>query len=433
MKISTVGVGYVGLVAAACFAESGNTVYCVDKDQAKIDNLNKGIIPNYEQGLTEIVLHNTKAGRLKFTTDLNDAVNNSKVIFIGVGTPMSEDGSADLSAALTVCGNIAEFMQEYKIIVMKSTVPVGTHKKIQDLIKSKTSIPFDYVSNPEFLKEGSAVEDFMKPDRVIIGTENPDVRDVMNQLYSPFMRKSSRVMFMDAASAEIAKYASNVMLATRISFMNELSALCETFNADIEKVRGGVGSDPRIGNSFLFAGVGYGGSCFPKDVSALINIGNQSDCPMLIAQAAKQANYNQHNRFANRVIEYYKKIGGKVKLAVWGLAFKAKTDDVRESPAIWCINKFLENGFEISAFDPEAANSAKQILGSKISYGQNDYDIIDDADGLIIFTDWQQFRNPDFDLLKSKLKRSVIFDGRNLFEPTYVRKQGFEYYSIGRP
>jgi UDPglucose 6-dehydrogenase len=433
MKISTVGVGYVGLVAAACFAESGNTVYCVDKGQAKIDNLNNGIIPNYEQGLTEIVLHNTKAGRLKFTTDLKEAVNNSKVIFIGVGTPMAEDGSADLSAAFSVCGDIAEYMQEYKIIVMKSTVPVGTHKKIQDLVKSKTNIPFDYVSNPEFLKEGSAVEDFMKPDRVIIGTENPDVREVMNQLYSPFMRKSSRVLFMDAASAEIAKYASNVMLATRISFMNELSALCETFNADIEKVRSGVGSDPRIGNSFLFAGVGYGGSCFPKDVSALINIGNQNECPMLIAQAAKQANYNQHNRFANRVIEYYKNIGGKIRLAVWGLAFKAKTDDVRESPAIWCINKFLENGFEISAFDPEAINAAKKTLGSKINYGQNDYDIIDGADGLVIFTDWQQFRNPDFDLLKSKLKRSVIFDGRNLFESNYVRKQGFEYYSIGRP
>lgn len=433
MRISVVGVGYVGLVAAGCLAETGNHVVCIDNDKKKIANLKKGIIPIYEPGLTEIVKNNEKAGRLIFTTDLKEGIKNSLIVILGVGTPSADDGSADISAVLNVCSQIAESMDDYKIIITKSTVPVGTHKKVIELMKSKTDKPFDYVSNPEFLKEGSAVEDFMKPDRVIIGTEDEKVREIIKQIYLPFMRKSNRMIFMDTASAEMAKYASNVMLATRISFMNELSALCDKFGADIEKVRAGVGSDPRIGNSFLFAGVGYGGSCFPKDVKALIYMGKEQNCEMTIAQAVQQANYDQHERFAQKIINYYKQKGTDIKLAVWGLAFKARTDDVRESPALYCINRFLEAGFDIEAFDPEAIDSTKQALDDKIQYGKGDYDILDGADGLVIFTDWQQFRTPDFDMLKDKLSTPVIFDGRNLYDPDYVRNFGIEYHSIGRP
>ncbi|MBU1259538.1 MAG: UDP-glucose/GDP-mannose dehydrogenase family protein [Planctomycetes bacterium] len=432
MKLTVVGVGYVGLVAAGGLAESGNHIICVDNDENKIDNLKKGNIPIYEPGLADIIKNNERAGRLSFTTDLKYAVNNSKVIIIGVGTPSAPDGSADISAVLAVCEKIAEYMKEHKIIVTKSTVPIGTHKIVADLIKSKTNVPFDYVSNPEFLKEGSAVDDFAKPDRVIIGTDNAEVQETMKQLYSPFMRKGSRIIFMDAASAETAKYAANVMLATRISFMNELSGLCERYGADIEKVRAGIGSDPRIGNSFLFAGAGYGGSCFPKDVKAMIYMGRQMACPQTIAEAVQQANYSQHDRFANKVLSYFKGRENKTTLAVWGLAFKAKTDDVRESPAIWCINKFLKAGIKVKAFDPEAMETAKSALKQSIEMSQNDYQAIDGADALVIFTDWQQFRMPDFDLIKDKLKKPVIFDGRNLYEPTYVKKLGFEYYCVGR-
>ncbi len=432
MKVSVVGIGYVGLVAAGCLAESGNHIICVDNDKKKIENLKKGVIPIYEPGLAEIIKENEKAGRLVFTTDLKSAVENSKLIFLGVGTPSADDGSADISAVLDVCGQIAECMKEYKIIVTKSTVPVGTYKKVTELMKSKTKVPFDYVSNPEFLKEGSAVSDFAKPDRVIIGTENPEVQEVMKQLYSPFMRKGSRIIFMDTASAELSKYASNVMLATRISFMNELSDLCDKFGADIEKVRAGIGSDPRIGNAFLFAGVGYGGSCFPKDVKALIHIGKEAGCRMTIAEAVQQANYTQHNRFADRILNYFKGRENKTTLAVWGLAFKAKTDDIREAPAIWCIKKFLQSGMKVRVFDPEAMANTRTVLNNA-EFGKDDYDILDGADALVIFTEWQQFRTPDFDLIKQKLKKAVIFDGRNLYEPKYIKKMGFEYYCIGRP
>ncbi len=433
MRIAVVGVGYVGLVAAACLSEAGNHVICVDNDQKKIDDLNNGIIPIYEPGLTELVKNNEQAGRLKFTTDLKEGVDESLLIFLGVGTPSAEDGSADISAVLSVSEQIAELMNEYKIIVTKSTVPVGTSKRVTDLIKNKTEIPFDYVSNPEFLKEGSAVEDFMKPDRVIIGTENHAVRELMKQLYSPFMRKSSRIIFMDPPSAEMSKYAANVMLATRISFMNELSELCNRFGANIEYVRHGIGSDSRIGTSFLFAGVGYGGSCFPKDVKALIHMGKEQECPMTIAESVQDANYLQHDRFANRIMEYFKGNYEDTTLAVWGLSFKAKTDDIRESPAIWCIRKFLEKGIKIKAFDPEAMSAAKEQLDGKIETSDDDYGIMEDADALVIFTDWQQFRAPDFNLINTKLKKAVIFDGRNLYDPSHIRKLGFEYYSIGRP
>lgn len=433
MKIAVVGVGYVGLVAAGCLAEGGNHVICVDKDKKKIENLKKGIIPIYEPGLTEIVERNEEAGRLVFTTELSEGVQQATVIFIGVGTPSADDGSADISAVLSVAGSVAELMTEYKILVTKSTVPVGTHKVVSDLIRSKTDVPFDYVSNPEFLKEGAAVDDFMKPDRVIIGTDSQSVRDLMEHLYRPFMMKRSRIIFMDPASAEMTKYAANTMLATRISFMNELSALCDTFGADIEKVRVGMGSDNRIGNAFLFAGVGYGGSCFPKDVKALIHMGQQQAIPMTIAQSVQEANYTQHGRFARKVISYFGDQAEGKKLAVWGLAFKAKTDDVRESPALWCIRSFLEAGITVRAHDPEAMETTKAELGDRIEMCENRDDVLDGCDGLVILTDWQEFRTPDFDLIREKLKTPVIFDGRNLYDPAYVRKTGIEYYSIGRP
>jgi UDPglucose 6-dehydrogenase len=312
-------------------------------------------------------------------------------------------------------------------------VPVGTWKKVTDTIKNKTEIPFDYVSNPEFLKEGAAVEDFMRPDRIIIGTVNPAVREIMRQLYSPFMRKSSRILFMDPASAEMTKYASNVMLATRISFINELSALCEKLGADIELVRQGIGSDSRIGSAFLFPGVGFGGSCFPKDVRALIHIGNANGVEMTIADSVQQVNINQQQRFAERVIDFFKGREDKTVLAVWGLSFKAKTDDVRESPAIYCIKKFLDCKMKIKAYDPEAAQMGLAALDGKIETFQNGYDALGDADALVIFTDWQEFRNPDFEVVAKRLKKPVIFDGRNLYDPAYVTKQGIEYYCIGRP
>ncbi|OQY05829.1 MAG: UDP-glucose 6-dehydrogenase [Planctomycetales bacterium 4572_13] len=428
MKVAVVGVGYVGLVAAACLADGGNHVICVDNDENKVANLKNGIIPIYEPGLTEIVKKNVQAGRLTFTTDLQEGVENSLVIFIGVGTPSLPDGSADISAVLGVAEKIAKTMTDYRILVTKSTVPIGTHKMVSDLIASKTEVAFDYVSNPEFLKEGSAVDDFLKPDRIIIGTTNPAVMEIMKVLYGPFMRKSSRILFMDPASAEMAKYAANTMLATRISFMNELSGLCETFGADIESVRAGIGSDGRIGNAFLFPGVGYGGSCFPKDVRALIHMGNEKGVPMTIAEAVQQANFVQHDRFAQKVLDYFAGQTG-IKLGVWGLAFKARTDDTRESPAVYCIKKFLDAGMGVTAFDPEAGCGE---LEGKIEQVDNAYGVLDGADALVVFTDWQEFRTPDFESIAEKLKKPIIFDGRNLYSPAFLTKQGIEYHSIGR-
>ncbi len=431
MKVSVVGVGYVGLVAAGCLAEGGNHVVCVDNDAQKIENLKKGIIPIYEPGLSEIVARNVKVKRLSFTTDLKEGVAGSLVIVLGVGTPSAADGSADISAVLKVSEQIAAVMRSYKIIVTKSTVPVGTHKIVSDLIRSKTEQPFDYVSNPEFLKEGSAVEDFLKPDRVIIGTTNPAVMEIMRELYSPFMRKSSRILFMDPASAEMAKYAANTMLATRISFMNELSILCERCGADIEQVRAGIGSDSRIGSSFLFAGVGYGGSCFPKDVRALIYTGDQMGVSMSIAKAVQQANQTQQARFADKVIAYFK--GQKdIQIGVWGLAFKARTDDIRESPALACIERFLSAGFKVVAYDPEAMAPTRQAMGTKIRTVEDGYDVLTGSDALVVFTDWQEFRTPDFERIAATLKKPLIFDGRNLYTPSFVKRFGIEYYCIGR-
>ncbi len=432
MKICVVGVGYVGLVTAGCLAEAGNDVVCVDNDSEKIAGLKDGVIPFHEPGLTEIIKHNEKLGRLHFTTELKFGVDNSLIIFLAVGTPSHADGSADISAVLAVAADIAENLSDYRIIATKSTVPVGTYKKVTDIIKSKTEIPFDYVSNPEFLKEGAAVEDFMYPDRIIIGTINPSVKQIMKQLYSPFMRKRNRILFMDPGSAEMTKYAANTMLATRISFMNEVSALCEKLGVDVEQVRGGIGSDSRIGPAFLFPGVGFGGSCFPKDVRALIHTGSEHGVEMAIAKSVQQVNINAQERFTKRIKDYFAGRENKTVLAVWGLAFKAKTDDVRESPAIYCIKKLLDSRMKIKAYDPEAASSAQEALDGKIETFQNGYDALDNADALVIFTDWQEFRNPDFDVIASKLKKPVIFDGRNLYDPSYVRKQGIEYHSVGR-
>ncbi len=434
MKVAVVGIGYVGLVAAACLADGGNHVICIDKDQNKIDNLLNGVIPIYEPGLTEVVKKNVEAGRLVFTTDLEEGIKNSLLVFLAVGTPSADDGSADISAVLTVAEQVAQTMDGYRIIVTKSTVPVGTHRKVSDIMVKNTTQPFDYVSNPEFLKEGTAVDDFMMPDRVIIGTTNPAVMEIMKQLYSPFMRKNSRMLFMDPASAEMTKYAANAMLATRISFMNEISQLCDKFSADVEMVRQGVGSDNRIGNSFLFPSVGYGGSCFPKDVKALVYMGNEVGMEMTIAKTVQDVNYTQQDKFAQKIMDYFAGKSGEVNLAVWGLAFKAKTDDVRESPALRCISRLLENGgFKIKAFDPEAASNAYAELQGGIEISDDSYGILDGADALVIFTEWQEFRNPDFERIANTLNAPVLFDGRNLYDPAYIKKQGIEYHCIGRP
>jgi len=432
MNISVVGIGYVGLVTASCLAEAGNRIICVDNNSDKIEQLKNGRIPIYEPGLMEMVQHNEKAKRLHFTTELKEAVEESLLIYLAVGTPSAPDGSADISAVLSVSQGIAELMTDYRIIITKSTVPVGTYKKATELIKSKTNVPFDYVSNPEFLKEGAAVEDFLRPDRIIIGCDSPQVREIMKQICNPFMRKGNRIIFMDPASAEMTKYAANTMLATRISFMNELSALCEKVGADIEMVRQGIGSDGRIGRSFLFAGVGYGGSCFPKDVRALIHTGKENGLQMQIAAASQQANAEQQARFAEKVLKYFAGNEKQTTLGVWGLAFKAKTDDIRESPAIYCVERFVKAGIKVRAYDPEAATAARQAPAGAIETFDNGYDALDGADALVILTDWQEFRNPDFEAIKARLKKPVIFDGRNLYEPEYVSRAGFTYHCVGR-
>jgi UDPglucose 6-dehydrogenase len=432
MKICVVGVGYVGLVTGTCLAGAGNHVVCVDKDEAKVGRLREGVIPIYEPGLTEMVKENREAGRLEFTSDLRYGVENSRIIFIAVGTPPGADGSPDLSAVVSVAEGIAENLREYRVIATKSTVPVGTHKRIIDTMRARTKVGFDYVSNPEFLKEGAAVADFMRPDRIIIGTTNPEVQALMRQLYGPFMRKSRRILFMDAASAEMTKYAANVMLATRISFMNEISELCEKLGADVEQVRQGLGSDSRIGAAFLFPGVGYGGSCLPKDIGGLIHTGQEHGVEMTLTRSVAQVNVRSRERFAQRVTDYFSGRHEETVLAVWGLAFKAKTDDVRESPAIYCIREFLECGMEIRGYDPEASVTAQEALGGRIKTFENGYDALDGADGLVIFTDWQEFRNPDFELIAGKLKKAVMFDGRNLYDPDVVRGAGIEYFCVGR-
>jgi len=433
LKVSIVGVGYVGLVAGSCLSDGGNHVICIDKDQSKIDTLLEGDIPIYEPGLNEIVDRNVKAGRLRFTADIADAVANSLVIFLAVGTPSQADGSADMSAMLAAAKEIAEHMDGYRIVVTKSTVPVGTHKLITEAMSQHTSHPFDYVSNPEFLKEGAAVEDFLRPDRVIIGSNNPAVVEIMKQIYAPFMRKSERFLIMDPASAEMTKYAANALLATKISFINEVSMLCDKYGADVDKVRSGVGSDSRLGHAFLFPGVGYGGSCFPKDVQALMHMGESVGQPMTIVQAVDKVNQKQRRRFAEKVTDYFAGMDGQATLAVWGLSFKAKTDDIRESPAIDGIRYFTEQGLRVRAHDPVAMPAARAELDDTVEMFGDAYAALEGADGLVIFTDWQEFRNPDFELIKEKLVNPVIFDGRNLYNPEFIAAQGIEYHCVGRP
>ncbi len=435
MKICVIGTGYVGLVAGTCFANSGNTVYGIDVDSEKIDKLKKGIVPIYEPGLTEMVRLNLEKGRLIFSTSLKEAVENASIIFIAVGTPEDEDGSADLSYVLTAARNIAEAMNGYKIIVNKSTVPVGTADKVKKTIAEKTNHPFDIVSNPEFLKEGAAVDDFLKPDRIIIGAENQKAIDIMMDLYTPFVRKRERLLIMDNKSAEMTKYAANAMLATRISFMNDLAILSEKVGADIEAIRRGIGSDSRIGISFLFPGVGYGGSCFPKDVKAILKTGEEYGHHLRIVDAVEQVNRAQPRHLIKKIKKHFKENLSGCKFAVWGLSFKPNTDDMREAPVIPVIRTLIESNATVSAYDPVATENAKRKFGNipQLSYADNAYEALKDADALILMTEWMEFRKPDFNLMGTLLKNKIIFDGRNLFKLNKMKALGFTYYSIGRP
>lgn len=438
MKVSVFGSGYVGLVAGACFAESGNQVICVDIDKNKIDKLNSGIIPIYEPGLEEMIKRNIKQKRLSFTTDTESAVKESTFNFIAVGTPPGEDGSADLQYVLKVAESIGQYMNDYKVIVDKSTVPVGTADKVRAKVKEVLSsrgvdIDFDVVSNPEFLKEGAAINDFMVPDRVVIGASQTKSGDLMKELYAPFMKDEDRLFLMDIRSAEMTKYAANSMLATKISFMNEIATLCDKVSANVDHVRIGIGSDSRIGTSFLFPGVGYGGSCFPKDVQALIRTGQENGCKMDLLCSVETVNNTQKYRLLDSIKTYMgEDLKGK-KIGIWGLAFKPQTDDMREAPSKVIIDGLLEMGAEIVAHDPAAIHEAKHYFGDKISYCEDYYTAVEDADALVIVTEWNDYLRPDFDQIKSSMKAPLVFDGRNIYEPVKMLKRGFQYYSIGRP
>jgi UDPglucose 6-dehydrogenase len=432
MRIAVVGTGYVGLVAGACLAENGNEVICVDKDAAKVRVLQRGRIPIYEPGLEEMVRRNHSEKRLTFTTALARGVRNSQIIFIAVGTPTGEDGSADLQHVLGVAKELAQAMNGYKVIVNKSTVPVGTSGKVREIIRRETTHPFSVVSNPEFLKQGAAIDDFMKPDRVVIGAEDPRAAELMRELYAPFTRTGAPIMMMDCASAELCKYAANAMLATRISFMNEISNVCEAVNANVDAVRLAVASDRRIGPSFLFPGVGYGGSCFPKDVKALLRFASDRDYDFRILRAVEAVNDNQKLRLLSKMQKHFGSLKGK-RLAVWGLAFKPKTDDMREAPAVPLIHGMLAAGATVHVYDPEAMDVAREIFGSKVHYADNNYAVLSGADALALVTEWNEFREPDYARMRKMMRTPVIFDGRNIYKPETVRAQGFTYFSMGRP
>lgn len=441
MKICVIGSGYVGLVAGTCFAESGNDVICVDVDQDKIEGLKRGEIPIYEPGLKEMILRNCEEGRLSFTTDLAFAVKESLVNFIAVGTPPGADGSADLQYVIAVARSIGQHMDGFKIIVDKSTVPVGTADKVraavaEELVTRGVQIEFDVVSNPEFLKEGAAIDDFMKPDRVVIGTDNVRTAELMKELYSAFMRKSNRLIIMDIRSAEMTKYAANAMLATKITFMNQIANLCEKMGADVMAVREGIGSDSRIGYDFLFPGVGYGGSCFPKDVKALVKTAEECNYDFILLKGVEEANERQKRVLSEKIQQRLgdsgeRGLAGKT-IAVWGLSFKPRTDDMRDAPSVTIINRLLELGAEVRAHDPEAIKEAKKVFGKSIAYSQNQYDILKGADALVIITEWNEYRNPDFDKIKTLLVNPLVFDGRNLYQPDRMTLAGFEYLPIGR-
>jgi UDPglucose 6-dehydrogenase len=431
MRIAVIGSGYVGLVAGTCFADSGNDVVCVDIDESKVKKLNSGEIPIYEPGLSDLVLKNAREKRLSFTTNLKTAVAGADAVFIAVGTPEGESGDADLQYVLKAATEVGKAMTGYTVVVDKSTVPVGTADRVREAIAKETKHPFDVVSNPEFLKEGAAIDDFLKPDRVVIGCETEKARKVMGELYAPFVRTENPIIFMDTKSAELTKYAANAMLATRISFMNDISALCEKVGADVDHVRKGMGADKRIGYPFLFPGVGYGGSCFPKDVKALVATARDFGIELDILRAVERTNERQKRTLLAKATKHYGDVAGK-KFAVWGLAFKPKTDDMREAPSIELIEGLLGKGAKVAAHDPVAHHTAKRVFGDRITWAPTPYDALEGADALFIVTEWNDFRNPDFARIKSMLKQPLIFDGRNLYEPARMRELGITYYAIGR-
>jgi UDPglucose 6-dehydrogenase len=432
MNITVVGTGYVGLVAGACFAETGSQVVCADVDQKKIDGLKQNILPIYEPGLDSLVERNQAQGRLLFTTDVAAAVKSADVVFIAVGTPPDEDGSADLSYVLAVAETIGTHQSRELVVVTKSTVPVGTAAKVHDAVAKHAKLPFHVVSNPEFLKEGAAVDDFLKPDRVVLGVDSDFARSVMAELYSPFVRTGKPIIFMDVPSAEMTKYAANAMLATRISFMNEIANLCEKVGANVDLVRKGIGSDGRIGPSFLFPGPGYGGSCFPKDVKALLHTSEDRGAPMLVLRAVEEANDRQKHRLFEKLHGVLGKSIQGARVAVWGLAFKAQTDDMRDSPALTLIEALLAAGATVTGHDPAAMHEAERRLGTKIRYAKTNYDALEGADALVVVTDWNEYRFPDFVRIKAALSKPVVIDGRNLYDPAKMAQLGFTYRSIGR-
>ncbi|QNE38402.1 UDP-glucose/GDP-mannose dehydrogenase family protein [Hymenobacter sp. NBH84] len=436
MKIAVVGTGYVGLVTGTCFAEVGIEVTCIDIDQKKIDNLHKGILPIYEPGLEEMVSRNVSAGRLNFSTNLAEAIKECDVAFIAVGTPPGEDGSADLKYVLAVARGIGENMNDYCVVVTKSTVPVGTaakvHKELKDaLAKRGANIEFDVASNPEFLKEGAAIDDFLKPDRIVVGISSERAEEVMSRLYKPFLLNGHPIIFMDIPSAEMTKYAANSMLATKISFMNDIANLCEIMGADVNMVRKGIGSDVRIGHRFIYPGIGYGGSCFPKDVKALIKTASENGYEMQVLKAVESVNDAQKEVLFDKVSKHFGgEISGK-KFAVWGLSFKPKTDDMREAPSLVIIEKLLAEGGTVSAYDPVAMEEAKHSLGDRITYAKDPFEALVDADALLVVTEWPEFRSPSFEVVGKLLKDKVIFDGRNIYDPAELREIGFSYHCIG--
>lgn len=432
MKIAVVGTGYVGLVTGTCFAETGNTVTCIDIDKKKIESLTSGKITIYEPGLEVLFERNLKQGRLHFTNNLEEGIKNAKIIFLALPTPPGEDGSADLKYILGVAGELGSLLKEYTVVVDKSTVPVGTADKVKAKISANAKVAFDVVSNPEFLREGVAVDDFMKPERVVIGTTSSEARKVMEALYAPFVRQGNPLVFMDEKSAELTKYAANSFLATKISFMNEIANVCELVGADVDAVRKGMGTDSRIGKRFLFPGIGYGGSCFPKDVQALEKSSADVQYDFRILKAVMDVNASQKTKLIPRVLDYFKgDLRGKT-IAFWGLAFKPHTDDIREAPSLYNIDELLEAGAVVKAHDPESMNNVKQLLGDKIQYFDNPYAAAEKADAIFIATEWPEFRTPDFEKLSSILTNKVIFDGRNLYDLAQMKELGYTYYSIGR-
>lgn len=431
MHVGVIGTGYVGLVTGVCFAEMGNNVILMDIDEDKIRRLTDGEVPIYEPGLEQMIVRNVAEKRLSFTTDLQHTVETSLINFIAVGTPPDEDGSADLTNVFEVAKSIGRAINTYKIIVTKSTVPVGTTFKVRDIISRETNHPFDVASNPEFLKEGNAVEDFMKPDRVVVGVEDVRAGEILKELYSPFVRTGKPILLMDVLSSEMTKYAANGLLATKISFINELARLCEMVGADIEKVRAGIGSDPRIGPQFLFAGIGYGGSCFPKDVDALSRTGRDHGVPLNIIEAVQDANKLQREHFVKKIVEHYGSVQGKC-FALWGLSFKPRTDDIREAPSLTVIQELRAKGAKLKVFDPVAMENAGRIVGDGVEFSPGNYECLEGSDALIIVTEWNEFRHPDFEKIKQLLTEPIIFDGRNLYNPERMAERGFTYYSVGR-